>query len=105
MSVCSLCNGLLLMFNSFVNPIALESIGWKYYNVYIILLAIFLVVVYLFFAETKGRSLEDISDIFEGPAIVAGRFQRRSAQNLDMYNGDVDEDLKATTSIVEDIGK
>jgi hypothetical protein len=65
------------MFNSFVNPIAIEAIGWKYYLVYIALLAIFSVVVYLFYAETKGYSLEEISDVFEGPSIAAGRIRRR----------------------------
>ncbi|KAK4942027.1 hypothetical protein LTR10_018208 [Elasticomyces elasticus] len=69
-------NGALLIFNAFVNPIALEAIGWKYYLVWVVLLAIITVVVYLFFAETKGRPLEEIPDIFEGPAIVPKHARR-----------------------------
>jgi hypothetical protein len=61
------------MFNSFVNPVAMDAIGWKYYTVYIAILVVISAVIYLFYAETKGYSLEEISDIFEGPAIVAGK--------------------------------
>lgn len=53
-----------------MNPIALEAIQWRYYLVYVGLLAIISTVICLFYAETKGYSLEEISDIFEGPAII-----------------------------------
>lgn len=59
------------MFNSFVNPIAMEAIGWKYYLVYVSLLFVHSIIIYLFFAETRGHTLEEIADISEGPAIVA----------------------------------
>lgn len=54
-----------LMFNLFVNPIALESITWRYYILYCIILAISIVVMVLFVPETRGKSLEDISKVFE----------------------------------------
>ncbi|KAJ5660916.1 uncharacterized protein N7484_000288 [Penicillium longicatenatum] len=99
LAVCNLCNGLALMFNSLVNPIALEAISWKYYLVYIVLLVFIAVIMYLFFAETKGYTLEEIADVFEGPAIVAGRFRRpiNSRQELPI---DVKE---APVSMIEDI--
>lgn len=55
----------------------MDAIGWKYYTVYIALLAQFLVVVYFFFPETKGHSLEQIADIFEGN-IMTGRVKKSS---------------------------
>ncbi|KAL2857314.1 general substrate transporter [Aspergillus pseudoustus] len=76
LAICNFCNGLALMFNSFVNPIALEAIGWRYYLVYIALLIVISIVIYLFYAETKGYSLEEIADVFEGPRLVAGRARR-----------------------------
>ncbi|KAJ6016792.1 hypothetical protein N7451_000171 [Penicillium sp. IBT 35674x] len=99
LAVCNLCNGLALMFNSFVNPIALEAIAWKYYIVYIVLLLCITIIVYLFYAETKGYTLEEIADVFEGPAIVAGRFRRPSSPRHE-HPMDV---KKVPVSMVEDI--
>ncbi|KAF7173653.1 hypothetical protein CNMCM5623_005891 [Aspergillus felis] len=73
----NLCNTIALTFNTFVNPIALEAIAWKYYLVYLALLVFITITVYLFFAETKGLSLEEISEVFDGPAIAAGWYRRR----------------------------
>lgn len=76
MAVVMLFNGVCGMINTFANPVALENMGWKYYIVYIVFLVIMFVFVYLFFPETKGHSLEEIADIFEGPFIVAKQSRR-----------------------------
>jgi len=55
-----------LFFSNYVNPVALENITWKYYLCYIIWLAIQSVVVYFFYIETKGHSLESIAVCFDG---------------------------------------
>lgn len=47
-------------FNQFVNPIALEAIGWKYYIVYCVWLAIALLTVFFMFPETKVRFCPNI---------------------------------------------
>lgn len=49
-----------------VNPIAMKAIGWKYYIVFCCLLAFLLVLVWFFFPETKGHTLEEIREVFEG---------------------------------------
>lgn len=53
-------------FNQFVNPIGLENLGWKYYIVYVALLAVETFVVWLIFPETKGVSLEEVAVVMEG---------------------------------------
>jgi hypothetical protein len=53
-----------LIFNVFVNPIALAAIGWKYYIVYVALLVSYGLVIFFFYPETKGRTLEEISVVF-----------------------------------------
>ncbi|CAI6078870.1 hypothetical protein V2G26_021113 [Clonostachys chloroleuca] len=55
---------LALIFNVFVNPIALSAIGWKYYIVYVALLVSYGLVIYFFYPETRGHTLEEISVIF-----------------------------------------
>ncbi|KAF5004880.1 hypothetical protein FDECE_8662 [Fusarium decemcellulare] len=81
-----------IFFNSFVNAIALEAIGWKYYIVFIVLLALFLVVVYFTYPETRGHTLEQMAVIFDGedsvPAQAVALEKKLSAaayvDNVDM---------------------
>lgn len=87
MAVVMFFNAACAMINTFVNPIALGNMAWRYYIVYIALLTVMLVFVILFFAETKGHSLEEVADIFEGPFMVVGRGRRRSTRV--MTAGDV----------------
>jgi MFS family permease len=48
---------LSLIFNQYVNPIALARIGWKYYIVYVVWILFEGVYCYLFVIETKNVSL------------------------------------------------
>lgn len=59
---------LALIFNQYVNPIALGKIGWKYYIVYLVWLAFEGVFLYRYVIETKGRTLEETAAIFDGEA-------------------------------------
>ncbi|CAG7921947.1 unnamed protein product [Penicillium olsonii] len=52
--------------NILVNPIGLQAIGWKLYLVYVAWLCIEVVVIWKFFVETKGPSLEAIAVLFDG---------------------------------------
>ncbi|KAH7166560.1 lactose permease [Dactylonectria macrodidyma] len=53
--------------NQFVNPIGLQKIGWKFYIVYVAVLAVESFIAYGWFVETKGKTLEEIAVIFDGP--------------------------------------
>jgi MFS family permease len=54
-----------IIFNTFVNPIAMDAIGWKYYIVYVVLLVSWCVITYLAYPETRGLSLEDVAVRFD----------------------------------------
>ena len=55
-----------------VTPVAIETIGWKYYLVFLIISAIILPIVYFLYPETMGRSLEELEMMFtEGKSIRA----------------------------------
>ncbi|PCG99853.1 Major facilitator superfamily domain, general substrate transporter [Penicillium occitanis (nom. inval.)] len=47
-----------------VTPTGFDNIGWKYYIIYFCINAAGFVTFYLFYPETKGRSLEEIDEIF-----------------------------------------
>jgi Sugar (and other) transporter len=61
-----------LFFNNYVNPVALDAISWKYYLVYIGWLVVELAVVFLFYPETKGPTLEEMARIFDGDSAAVG---------------------------------
>ncbi|KAK5728857.1 hypothetical protein LTR15_001998 [Elasticomyces elasticus] len=70
-------------FTNYVNPVAMEAITWKYYLCYIIWLAFQSVVVWFYYIETKGRSLEAIAVCFEGDdAKVGGAGATEKAKEL-----------------------
>ena len=51
------------IYNGFVNPIAMDAIHWKYYIVYVCILAVEFCVCFTFI-ETSGRTLEEVADVF-----------------------------------------
>ncbi|KAM6507138.1 hypothetical protein FALCPG4_018522 [Fusarium falciforme] len=53
-----------VIFNVFVNPIALEAIAWKYYTVFVAVLVAYGLTIYFFYPETKGYTLEEMAFIF-----------------------------------------
>ncbi|KAL7661988.1 hypothetical protein ACMYSQ_001351 [Aspergillus niger] len=56
-----------LIILAFVNPIALDSIGWHYYIFFCCFDVVVLAVTWLAFPETKSHSLEEIAEVFDGP--------------------------------------
>lgn len=57
------------IFGGYVNPVGLLSIGWKFYIYYCVWVAVIFLVVYFFFVETAGPTLEELSCLFEGKGL------------------------------------
>ncbi|KAI8316759.1 Lactose permease [Colletotrichum sp. SAR11_59] len=55
-----------IFFNVFVNPIAFDAVGWKYYLVFVVILIIGTVIIYFFYPENRGHTLEEMAVIFDG---------------------------------------
>lgn len=66
MSIVVFANKTALMFNQFVNPIGMDSLGWKFYLVYVVWILVEILFMYLFYPETHGYSLEGVAEIFDG---------------------------------------
>ncbi|KAL3446325.1 general substrate transporter [Aspergillus insuetus] len=65
MALLIVIQALAVTINTFVNPIALAEIGWKYYGVYLAILAGFITVTYFYFPETKSMTIEEITTVFD----------------------------------------
>ncbi|KAI9574344.1 general substrate transporter [Boletus coccyginus] len=49
----------------FVDPIGIEAAGWKYYIIYCVWIAFEVAFVYFMFPETSGRTLEELTFLYE----------------------------------------
>jgi len=56
-----------MVVNTYGISIGIEKIGWKLYLVYIAWIVIELVIIYFFFVETAGKTLEEMKEIFDAP--------------------------------------
>ena len=63
---------LALFFNQYINPIALDALGWKYYIFYCWWLGVELATVYFFYIETHDTPLEGIVKHFDSKQAVPG---------------------------------
>lgn len=55
-------------------PIALNAIGWRFYLVLIIPSVVYVAIIWFFFPETKGRTLEEIGALFGDEVNVASHW-------------------------------
>jgi MFS family permease len=80
-----------------VTPVAIETIGWKYYLVFLIISALVVPVVFVFYPETMGRSLEELEMMFsEGKSIASIVRESRKPLNDGFLSRDrMDKDDKS----------
>ncbi|KAF1991014.1 MFS sugar transporter [Aulographum hederae CBS 113979] len=76
---------------------AINNISWRYFLVFICLTAITIVVVYFMFPETKGKSLEELAELFGDKVVVhltdASEEEKRRIDS-DMKNESVAERME-----------
>jgi MFS family permease len=70
-------SGLGTFINQYATPIALNNIGWKTYTIFLIIHFIEWTLMYFFLVETKGRSLEELDEIFTDPKPVKKSLEKR----------------------------
>ncbi|EDU45489.1 AraJ Arabinose efflux permease [Pyrenophora tritici-repentis] len=56
-----------MMVNTYGISVGIEKIGWKLYLVYIGWICVEITVIFFFFVETSGKTLEELKEIFEAP--------------------------------------
>ncbi|KZL84786.1 lactose permease [Colletotrichum incanum] len=74
-----------LIIGNQVNPIAMKTIAWKYYIVFCCILGLLFGMIWFLFPETKGHTLEEIREVFEG---------KTANKMVDVEGGDHEEDKK-----------
>ncbi|KXN92315.1 Lactose permease [Leucoagaricus sp. SymC.cos] len=72
--------------NVYAGPIALGRIQWKYYIVYIAWDIFECIVIYFFAVETKGRTLEELDEIFRDPNPVKASKRKLKVAIVDKGN-------------------
>ncbi|KAL3458228.1 general substrate transporter [Aspergillus heterothallicus] len=65
-----------------ITPIAMDKIAWKSFIIFAVLNALWIPIIYFFFPETKGLSLEDIDYVFEKGGITGGVFGAKGGRTV-----------------------
>lgn len=55
-----------------ITPVAIDTIGWRYYLVYTCISACIVPLVFFFFPETNHRSLEELEMLFADTPTIPG---------------------------------
>ncbi|EHK22543.1 uncharacterized protein TRIVIDRAFT_78848 [Trichoderma virens Gv29-8] len=66
------------LLNQFAWPVSMKDIGWKTYIIFTIWDLVQVTVVYFFIPETKGRTLEELDEIFEAKNPVKASTTKKS---------------------------
>ncbi|KAL7807437.1 general substrate transporter [Trichoderma gracile] len=78
MAFLAFMNNAVKVMNTYVPPIAIANSGWKYYLLYVFWDAFGVVVIYFFFVETRGWSLEEIEDLFQADNPVKASLEKKN---------------------------
>lgn len=78
------------VFNQYVNPIGLEALHWRFYIVYIVILVLECAAIWFLFVETKGPTLEEISELFDGPRAIVAMNKASDMDNKEAHVEHVD---------------
>ncbi|GBE83371.1 sugar transporter STL1 [Sparassis latifolia] len=75
-----------------ITPVAIDNIRWKTYIIFGVFNVVFFPIVYYFYPETKGKTLEQIDLLFSGPKVLIDISQ---AELLEMQGKHIEMAVKA----------
>ncbi|KAI8806249.1 general substrate transporter [Cladochytrium replicatum] len=70
MAICQLLINAANVFQSYVLSYGINAFRWKFFSFFLLFNILAATVVYIFFPETKGRTLEQLDEVFEAPNVV-----------------------------------
>ncbi|KAJ8995566.1 hypothetical protein HRR80_000333 [Exophiala dermatitidis] len=84
-----------------ITPIGIQNLHWKFYIVWTVLNASFIPLMYFFYPETAGRSLEDIDDYYRTnqPLLVFRDKSVTSSKRPDKYRIREEEEVRRNSSV------
>jgi hypothetical protein len=84
-----------MVVNTYGISVAMDSIGWKLYLVYIGWMVVEMAIIYFFFVETAGKTLEELKDVFDAPNPVKESLRKVNVDiNNDGHIVSVEEDFE-----------
>ncbi|KAF9884240.1 hypothetical protein FE257_001972 [Aspergillus nanangensis] len=87
-----------------ITPIAIENIGWRVFIVFAALNFLWIPILYAFFPETKGLSLEDINLLFAKGGFTGGVFSSGGRTVVpNQHAQEAELDAKQESMMIEDI--
>lgn len=97
------------IFSGYTNPVGLEAIGWRYYIVWVCVLASNFTFIFFFYPETKNLSLEEVTmtGVLDGgifgsrPWSSRKRYQPPTGLSLGRETRDEKDDAKAVATAIE----
>lgn len=69
-----------MVVNTYGIAVGIEAIGWKLYLVYIVWIVVEMVTIFFFFVETAGKTLEELSEIFNAKNPVKKSLEKTKVQ-------------------------
>ncbi|KAF8473398.1 general substrate transporter [Kalaharituber pfeilii] len=90
MGIYNLIVNIAALYNTYGIPTVVEKIGWKMYWIYVVWNVFEVIFIWFFFVETKGRTLEEINEIFEAKNPVKKSLQKHIVEETDLgllYHG------------------
>lgn len=84
------------LYNTFVTAVALEAIDWRYYLIFVGLNVVYGAVWFIFGVETRGRTLEELDEVFDAKwppraALRKAVMVKKDDGHLEGIGGEVDE--------------
>lgn len=74
----------LIVFNQFVTPVALDTITWKFYCIFDVVMIIYAIIIWFLFPETRGLSLDEMATVFgDAPAELQANMRHLADKTVD----------------------